>query len=178
MVAFNTLWRNHPTRTGNLVPCSTKNEIFFKDQCTIRMGVCLQNSGVNVAAIPNVKRCWFHKKNPSHILVAEELAVALKENRRLIPGMEDLEEINPTDFKTTLKRKRGIIFLKDYSRRLIPNSNGRKERVRDRSGDHIDLWNGMQLTDPRSLARIQQHLVDENNSDMELSKEIWFWEVY
>jgi uncharacterized protein YihD (DUF1040 family) len=176
MVAFNTLWQNHPTRTGNLVPCSTKDEIFFKNQCTIRMGVCLQNSGVNTAEIPNVKRCWYHKKIAGHILLAEELAMALKENRRLIPGMEELEEINPTDFKTTLKRKRGIIFLKDYYRRNLPG--GRKERTRDRSGDHIDLWNGMQLTDPLSLARIQQHLVDENNSDMELSKAIWFWEVY
>lgn len=177
MVAFAQLWLHHPTITGNTMPCATKDEIFFNNQCAIRMGVCLQNSGVNTAMIPDVVRCYpRHPKSAGHILRAEELAMALKKNRLLIPGMEELEEINPNDFKTTLKRKKGIIFLKDYYRRRL--SSGRKERTRDRSGDHIDLWNGMQLTDPRSLARIQQHLVDENNSDMELSKAIWFWKLY
>ena len=126
--------------------------------------------------IPKVARCYQHPKSAGHILRAEELAIAIKGNGKLFPGLGKTEEINPKDFKTTLGKKRGIIFLKDYYRRSLPS--GRKERARDRSGDHIDLWNGMQLTDPRSLARIQQHIVDENHSDMELSKAIWFWEIY
>jgi len=176
MVAFTQLWRNHPTITGNTVPCSTKKEIYYSNQCTIRMGVCLQNSGIDTTRIPNVVRCPYHKKQAGHILRVEELANALKNYAHLFPGVGKMEEIDPVNFKMTLVKKKGIIFLKDYYRRSLPS--GRKELSRDRSGDHIDLWNGLQFTDPKSLIRIQRHIVDENNSDLELSKAIWFWEIY
>ncbi len=82
MVAFNKLWKNHPTITGNDNPCRTKGRSNFGNQCAIRLGVCLQNSGIDTTRIPGVARCWHHKKTEGHIIRAEELAKALKQRKR------------------------------------------------------------------------------------------------
>jgi len=175
MVTFNELWKNHPTNTDNENPCSANGKSNFGDQCAIRLGVCLQNGGIDTTRIPGVTRCWYHNIIEGHIIRAEEFAKALKQHSPFLSGIQRIQEVNPIDFKNTIAGKRGIIFYKDYWRRTV---NGKKECFRNRSGDHIDLWNGARLTDWRTWARIQLNLSWEGSwSDYEKSKEIWFWRV-
>ena len=167
MLTFQKLWNNHPTITGEDNPCTTNGKVNFSDQCAIRVGVALQACGVNTAHIPGARHCWYHDKSAGHVLAAEELANGLK--RYPIPGLGKLQKVQPEEFKNILRGKRGIIFFKDYWRR-----DG--ELFRNRSGDHIDIWNGSRLTAWNTWARIQLNLSWEGSwSDYKKSKKIWFW---
>jgi hypothetical protein len=169
MIRFNKLWENHPTISGQDSPCSTNGKSNFSDQCAIKVGVSLSACGVNTTHIPGVRHCWFHEKSDGHVLAAEELGQGLK--RGNIAGIGKLQKIDPKNFKSSLSGKKGIIFFKDYWAR-----NG--ETIRNKSGDHIDLWNGSRLTDWKTWARIQLNISWEGSwSDYKKSKEIWFWAV-
>lgn len=169
MVTFNKLWDNHPTITGIDNPCTTNGKSNFSDQCAIKVGVALSACGVNTSILPGARHCWYHNKSFGHVLAAEELAKGIKKNP--VIGLGKLQEIDPKDFKTLLRGKRGIIFFKDYWAR-----GG--ETIRNKSGDHIDLWNGSRLTDWHTWARIQLNISWEGRwSDYKKSKEIWFWRV-
>jgi hypothetical protein len=131
MSMFETLWDNHPTITDDDFPCSSDGKKNFENQCAIRLGECLERSGLKTKNLP-VRRCWFHKDKPGHILAAEELAKALEK----APPSGKIQK--PIKFKgkdgfTKIAGKKGIIFFKDY---YGPSNQG----------DHIDLWNGKRLT--------------------------------
>jgi hypothetical protein len=83
-----------------------------------------------------------------------------------------MEEINPSDYQRDLNHIQGIIFFKDFWQRTV---NGNKETFRNRSGDHIDLWNGSRLTDWRTWFAISSVL--NTGGVYGKSKEIWFWRV-
>ncbi|MGP9826916.1 type VI secretion system amidase effector protein Tae4 [Ectopseudomonas khazarica] len=169
MLIFKELWESHPTITGEDNPCTTNGQVNFSDQCAIRIGVALNACGVDTSSIPGVRYCWHHKKSAGHILAAEELAVALTRYR--IPGLGPVQKIDPSKFKDELISQRGIIFFKDYWLR-------QGESFANRSGDHIDLWNGTRLTDWFSWARIQAGFSWQGTfSDFEDSKQVWFWKV-
>jgi len=169
MIRFKELWENHPTIAGVDNPCTTKGKVNFSDQCAIKVGVALSSCGVNTSHIPGARHCWYHEKSQGHILAAEDLAKGIKQ--RPITGIGKIQKIEPKDFKSILNGKKGIIFFKDYWAR-----NG--ETKRNKSGDHIDLWNGSRLTDWKTWARIQFHLSWEGSwSDYRQSKEVWFWAV-
>ncbi len=62
--------------------------------------------------------------------------------------------------------------------------NGKKESHRNRSGDHIDLWDDHRITFLSSWARIHLrigsgdlHSVSGQWSDFADSRSIWFWKV-
>ena len=169
MSKFETLWKNHPTITDDDTPCSTNGTPNFKDQCAIRMGVCLARSGVVTRNIQGAEHCWHHDKSEGHIIRADELARGL--SRSLIAGVQKKQVVKPKAFKDTLSGKTGIIFFQDYWRR-------KNETYANRSGDHIDLWNGSRLTDWTTWCRIQLGLSLEGYwSDFTGSKEIWFFPV-
>ncbi len=179
MITFKKLWDTHPTITNNDNPCSTNGKRNFTNQCAIRMGVCLAKNGVDTTKIPGVRHCWHHNKSEGHIVGAEELAKGLKWYH--LPGIQRVQEIAPENFEKSLRGKTGIIFFKDHWCRTI---NGKKELFRNRSGDHIDLWNRFRLTDWFSWVRIHMrignfgvHSVRNDISDYEESKAIWFWGV-
>jgi len=180
MITFNKLWENHPTITGNDNPCSTNGKSNFPNQCAIRLGVTLARCGVVTSRIPGAIHCWHgHDKSQGHIIRAEELANGL--NKYQIPGLQKVIKVSPDDFSNELSGKKGIIFFKDYWQRTI---NGKKENHRNRSGDHIDLWNGHRITSLSSWARIHLrignfglHSISDHWSDFEDSKSIWFWRV-
>ena len=182
MVTFQKLWESHPTITGDDNPCKTNGKSNYQNQCAIRMGVSLARCGVNISSIPGAEHCWHkHDKSQGHIIRAEQLGKGLEKYSVFIPGVQKVQKINPEEFKDTLRGKRGIIFFKDYYQRT---NNGKKESFRNRSGDHIDLWNGYRLTDWWTWARIHMrignlgiHSVREDISDFEDSKSIWFWRV-
>ena len=180
MLTFQKLWENHPTITGNDNPCKTNGKPNFPNQCAIRLGVSLAKCGVKTYHIPGAIHCWHkHDKSLGHIIRAEELANGL--NRYIIPGLQKVVKVSPDDFAKELSGKRGIIFFKDYWQRT---NNGKKESFRNRSGDHIDLWNGHRITDWRSWGRIHArigsfglHTFVPGWSDLEDSKSVWFWRV-
>ncbi len=146
------------------------------------VGVSLAKCDVNTSRIPGAEHCWHkHDKSLGHIIRAEELAKGLARYSVFIPGVQKVQKVNPEDFKGTLRGKRGIIFFKDFWRRT---NNGKKESFRNRSGDHIDLWNGHRITNWTSWARINMrigrfglHSISDEWSDYEDSKAIWFWRV-
>jgi len=182
MVTFNKLWENHPTITGDDNPCKTNGKPHVPNQCAIRMGVSLARCGVNISHLPGVLHCWHkHDKSLGHVVRAEELAKGLEKHSVFLPGVQKIQKVNPEEFKDTLGGKRGIIFFKDYYQRT---NNGKKESFRNRSGDHIDLWNGSRLTDFRTWSRIHLriggygiHSLFDDVSDYEESKSIWFWRI-
>lgn len=173
MVTFKDLWESHPQVTGDDNPCATDGKPNFSDQCAIRVGAALAACGVNTASLPGVPHCWHHAKSSGHTLAAEELAMGLR--RSAVPGVRELVEIAPPEFKGALSGKKGIIFFKDYWQRTI---NGKQELFRNRTGDHIDLWNGYRLAHPRSVVQMYLRLGSFGlGSDHSKAKEIWFWEV-
>ncbi|WP_334119784.1 T6SS effector amidase Tae4 family protein [Limnobacter sp.] len=173
MVTFKKLWESHPQVTGNDNPCSANGKPNFPDQCAIRVGAALAACGVKTGSLPGVRHCWHHEKSSGHTLAAEELASGL--SKLPIPGVKKAIKVEPSDFKSALNGKKGIIFFKDYWQRTV---NGKKESFRNRSGDHIDLWNGFRLVHPRSIVQMYLRIGSFGlGSDHSQSKEIWFWEV-
>lgn len=84
-------------------------------------------------------------------------------------GAKSKEIVDPANFQKQLSGKTGVIFFKDYWRRGAENFEGR-------SGDHIDLWNKSRITGGSMTYRAVIEWLGFV-SDLNQSKEIWFWEV-
>ncbi len=115
MIDFNLLWDNHPGLGSK--PCN------FDNQCAIRMGVALENSGVNLEDFKGI-RCWY-RHSPRHILRAQELADWISEKTDLF-GEKKVYKRKTYRF---FEGKKGIVFIRDGWG----------------ATDHIDLWNGKEL---------------------------------
>ncbi|MGR5150039.1 type VI secretion system amidase effector protein Tae4 [Photobacterium alginatilyticum] len=167
MIRFKNLWEEHPTITGDKTPCSTDGKPNFSDQCAIRLGAALAASGVDTRKlVSKARHCWFHDISEGHVLAAEELARGLA--RQPLKGVGKVQKIDPNNFARALSGKTGIIFFKDFWARD-------NELFRNRTGDHIDLWNGSRLSDWRTWFMISS--VFNAGSNYAKSKEIWFWSV-
>lgn len=168
-ITFSALWNAHPEVKGDENPCRRPDgNKAFEDQCAIRIGTALSRCGYDVTRL-KAQFCWYHPKSAGHILRAEELANALK--WASIPGVSSVIKVNANNFEKVLKNQRGIIFFKDYWRRG-------NESFLNRSGDHIDLWNGSRLTTRSSYLRIQWGISIEGLwSSFAQAKEIWFWKM-
>jgi hypothetical protein len=167
VIKFQQLWDSYPTIQGDKTPCTTNGKTNFDDQCAIRLGSALAKNGVKTTnLVPKGRHCWQHDISEGHVLAAEELANGLA--RFHIGGIQKKIEINPSTFQKDLIGKKGIIFFKDFWTR-----NG--ESFRNRSGDHIDLWNGSPLTDWRTWFLMSATF--NTGGTYSRSKEIWFWRV-
>ncbi len=167
MVKFQKLWDSHPNIQGDKAPCKTNGVKNFQDQCAIRLGTALSSNGVKTTnLVPKVRHCWHHETSEGHVLAAEELANGLL--KYPILGIAKKIEVGSGTFQKTLSNKKGIVFFKDFWQR-----DG--ENFRNRSGDHIDLWNGSRLTDWRTWFLISSTFNLGGNYSK--SKEIWFWGV-
>jgi hypothetical protein len=104
---------------------------------------------------------------PHYVLLAENLAKWL--DTHPVPSFGKTEEIAAHNFQDVLSGRTGAIFFKDYWRRG-------SENFASRSGDHIDLWNKNEISSSsmwrRSIAEFFGLVSDLNDS-----KEVWFWEV-
>jgi hypothetical protein len=112
MVSFNKIWTNHPGRLSS--PCK------FVNQCAIRMGIALQESGIDMSTFSGAK-CW-HGHRPKHILRAQELADWITINSRYFGDRKVYKNVTSIDFQG----KKGIVFIKDGWG----------------ATDHIDIWDG------------------------------------
>jgi hypothetical protein len=99
--------------------------------------------------------------------LAEEFAKGLL--TAPIAGLSPMQQIEPGSFQTSLKGKAGVIFFKDYWQRG-------SEKFENRSGDHIDLWNKNEITSSGMFMRSVYEFFGVL-SDLNKSREIWFWEV-
>lgn len=167
MVSFSQLWANHPTNSGEQYPCRTLGIANFSNQCAIRMGVCLQRSGVTRNLLPGAITCnraslTGHSADDMHFLRAHELANAIRRAR--IPGVGPARTLaQPQDFANELNGRKGIIFFNGYWWRMTDTTRP--------TGDHIDLWNGWR-TSAKMLFPWFGWLAGYSKSS-----EIWFWEV-
>ena len=163
-----TLWKNFPEKESIKSRCTNKQKDSnkpFSDYCAIMLSECFIRSGVDLSLL-KAKRCWSHA-GKKHILLAEEFANALRS--RTPPGFAQMIKVTPGSFQSSLKDKTGVIFFKDYWQRG-------SESFANRSGDHIDLWNKDEISGSGMFMRSVYELFGVV-SDLNKSKEIWFWEV-
>jgi Type VI secretion system (T6SS), amidase effector protein 4 len=147
-ITFNDLWEAYPTEDS---PCSNSNgQAHFDNQCSIRMGICLIDAGVNLASCRAV-RCW-HGHGRRHILRAQELADWLKgrDGRRVFGTVE--RQKSPVAYNQ-YSGKNGIVFCRNF---WGPGNQG----------DHIDLWDG-------SANVMRTGALDY----ISRSQEVWFWHI-
>ena len=149
-------------RCFNKQPTSSKP---FKDYCAIMLSESLIRSGVSLNGFKG-NRCWSHQ-GIKHALLAEDLANHLKTLN--LPWLGSVKKLNPPTFESAIKGKTGIIFFKDYWQRG-------QESFDHRSGDHIDLWNKDEITSSSMFTREILEFFGRV-SDLNKSREIWFWEV-
>lgn len=169
MPNFKTLWDNYPDVEQMKQVCfhsQTQGRTEpFDNYCSILMSECLIRSGISIQGCSGVK-CWSHF-GAKHMIQAEQLAKCLRKSPP--SGFGKAESISPLTFQKLLSGRTGVIFFKDYWSRGA-------ETFPNRSGDHIDLWNNNRITGAsmwyRSLIEFLGLV-----SDLNKSREIWFWEV-
>jgi hypothetical protein len=169
MLEFSKLWNDFPKKNVMRARCQNKQSSTssspFGNYCAIMLSDALIKSGVSTNSA-KVKKCWSHQGG-KHILLAEEMAGWL--NKANVGGLNKVEKINPSSFQKDLENKTGIIFFKDYWQRG-------SESIANRSGDHIDLWNKDEITSSSMFTRgIIEFL--GRASDLNKSREVWFWEI-
>jgi Type VI secretion system (T6SS), amidase effector protein 4 len=167
MSKFEILWGNFPDDKIVKSQCQNKQKDGskpFGNYCAILLSDCFNKSGISVAKYKG--KCWSHS-GPKHILLAENLANGLRTSRP--KGFGEMIKVTPASFQDELKNKTGVIFFKDYWQRGSQSFD-------NRDGDHIDLWNKNEISSSsmfvRSIAEFFRY-----SSDLNKSKEVWFWEV-
>jgi Type VI secretion system (T6SS), amidase effector protein 4 len=129
-ISFANLWKAHPAQRGVESPCASAAGVpHFENQCAIKMGLALQHAGVDMAAYPKTKCCWFGHTE-KHVLRAEELAMWLKNRPELFGNVVRTKHTTVEAFRG----KKGIVMCRNFW------GTGMQ-------GDHIDLWNGQQFSD-------------------------------
>lgn len=167
MKNFKTLWDNFPDKKVVAGRCFNKQKDSsqpFSDYCAILLSECFIKSGINISTYKG--KCWSHA-GQKHILLAENLAEGLRQNPPSHFGK--ILKVDPQNFQDKLKEKTDVIFFKDYWVRG-------KEEFEARSGDHIDLWNKNEITSSGMVMRSIYEFFG-TVSDLNKSKEVWFWEV-
>ena len=168
MNKFKELWKNFPHKENMKKRCSNKqkdgNEP-FENYCAIMLSECFIRSGISINKFKR-NSCWSHS-GQRHVLLAKDLASWLVKSKP--SGFGKKEKITPSSFQNKLKGRTGVIYFKDYWRRG-------NENINNRSGDHIDLWNENEITGSSMFYRSVIELLGFV-SDLNKSKEIWFWEV-
>jgi len=153
MASFQRLWKNHP---GRDFVC---DETVFQNQCAMRMGKALENSGIDLKN-SKLKRCTdydagkFKDHKPGHIRSAQDLANVFYRNPKLLGSQVRKKILSGSINKNLklLKNKNGLIFIR--------NGWG--------STDHIDLWNGTKLQLKGSADTLTYRKVGE---------QLYFWEL-
>ncbi|MCB1915969.1 MAG: hypothetical protein KDG52_09660 [Rhodocyclaceae bacterium] len=168
MADFKTLWDNFPDKDAVAGRCFNKQkggQQPFDNYCAILLSECLVRSGMTVDRCPGTK-CWSHE-GARHVLRAEDLAAWFDKSPP--EGFGARENVAPAEFQKRLSGRTGVVFFKDYWTRG-------NERFASRSGDHIDLWRRNEITGGGMFYRSLIEMLGLV-SDLNKSREIWFWEV-
>jgi len=171
-IRFADLWKNYPNNDPCMNPRTGKKA--YDDQCAIRLGAALQNSGVSFSSFRG-PRCEFGPPSNGMALRAQELAEWLQ--KKPWSGCPMPIPMTGKDFVKKLQGRTGIVFFKDYWLR---------EGEKSPTGDHIDLWNISQLTPSFTtflrfrlgIARMPNFVGSGNYySDLGNSRQILFWQL-
>ena len=169
---FDTLWKNHPTNRSDQLPCRRANGVpTYKNQCAVRMSICLRDSGVTSQQLGGLIHCGVHPYEEMHFIRAQQLANKLAASAGRIDGLGSVQKLvkeKPAQFADELFGRRGLVFLMDYWARRGESERGAA------TGDHIDLWNGYSTT-ASWLMEYFSWLGYYGGYDK--SKQIWFWPV-
>jgi hypothetical protein len=171
---FVTLWNNYPSRKN-----VEHNVKAIDDYCAVNVSEAILKSGIKMKSFTG-SRCWGECPNKEnyrkHAIRARELSSWLE--LRPIVGCPKAEEYTGKDFKSKIDGRTGIIYFEDY---WIDSNE-------QRTGDHIDLWDGRGID---KLASQKEKLLGLANfftnsiglywdgfySNKELSKKVLFWEI-
>lgn len=167
-VKFDKMWNNFPDKAKMKTACVNKQhdgQKPFSNYCAILLSECLLRSGVDLSRFDG-KKCWSHS-GKKHSLLAGDLASWLVGQPP--PGFGNREKVLPGSFESILKGRTGVIYFKDYWQRGHESFNAR-------SGDHIDLWKENEIT---SSSMLYRSIIEWLGfvSDLNKSREVWFWEV-
>jgi hypothetical protein len=174
-ILFSTTWDNYPDDKPYIDSKTGKPPKGYENQCAIKVSVALHKSGVEMKSFKGKSRILIDGKNTA--AAAEDLSAWLK--LRPFCGLPPKPEtITGKDWEENITGRTGIIFFKDYWMR-----DGETES--NRSGDHIDLWNGSRLTASGirgSLTTFVRFNIGISHiphlySDLSKSKQILFWEI-
>ena len=165
---FDKLWSSFPNKAKLQTTCFNKqndSQQPFSNYCAILLSECFIRSGVNLSRF-NGTKCWSHG-GVRHALLASDLADWL--SSQTPPGFGNREKVPAGSFQAILKGRTGVIYFKDYWQRG-------QESFTARSGDHIDLWNENEIT---SSSMLYRSIIEWFGfvSDLNKSREVWFWEV-
>lgn len=188
-VTFEALWKSYPSerpsqerhkedikdKNGKVI--AKKGDLLYSDQCAIKVSVAIHGVGVEMKSFNGKGVTRINGKKAA--LRAEELAAWLK----TMPfcGLPTKPEaVTGEDWQTKVKGRTGIVFFANYWTRSGESSA-------NRSGDHIDLWNGSRLTaaGASTLSTIGRYIgvsslfpgTNFGYSDLAGSSEILFWEI-
>lgn len=152
MVQFTNLWNNH---VGLSNVC---DESEFGNQCAMRMGKALEDSGVILVG-ESLKRCFHYSTNfishsPGHIRSAQELANVFYHRPKLLgTGVKiETKDGSINDNLPVFIQRRGMVF--------IMNGWGKT--------DHIDVWDGNSMNMKGS---------GDTADYRSRGKQVWFWEI-
>ncbi len=173
-IKFATLWTNYPDDKPYIDQKTGNPPKGFENQCAIKVSVALHGSGIEMKSF---KGASVKIKGRSAAVRAQELSNWLK----MMPfcGLPSSPEaVTGKDWENKIGGRTGIIFFQNYWTR-----DG--ETATNRSGDHIDLWNGSRLTASglmgvlTTFARFTIGINSISNlySDLGNSTQILFWEV-
>lgn len=163
-VKFDDLWEAYPSTD----PCDAKDAQGgkqFKNQCAIRVSYALKKVGVTFKSYPKKRKCWVHQE-ADHILAAKELADWLE--LQPFVGCRKSENVTDVHWVERVKGRTGIICFEDY---YAPSEGS--------GGDHIDLWNGNEMTGFMSGLRTRFGIVVPFGvwSDLRKAKKIRFFHI-
>jgi hypothetical protein len=167
-IKFDTLWQNYPKSDPCVDKQTAKSPPGFSNQCAIRVGYALEKSGVSFATFQG-KRCPNASKTSGMVAGAQELANWLGPTR--FGGCPNGETYTGKDVFDKISDRTGIIFLANFWQR-----DG--ETGTERTGDHIDLWNGSRMTAYSSWFRVNMGISwDGLWSDYARASKVIFWPI-
>lgn len=153
-LSFSSLWNEHPANNDNTFPCwnEDEEEPNFENQCSIRMSTALHRAGMDLSGYQGITCITGYNFKPEckepHALRVEELAVFL---RAKLGFPQRLYHIDCEEFKKATKNKAGIVVFLDFWGRNM-------------QGDHIDIWDGKEMT-------------YGSDDYFERSRVVWFWRI-
>lgn len=151
-------------KTTTTAPC----ESGVVNQCAVRMSVALGRCGFSLDAFPNPWRVHRGRAacdcNFPHVLGAHELANYLRQLWR-----PDLEYRGRTlrNAYSELSGKRGIIYFND----VFVRANGS-------AGDHIDLWDGVNIYNQILKTDVGGGVGHHTQKMFRKANRIWFFKLY
>ena len=171
-VSFAELWAVYPGGNPYVDPKTGEPPPNFTNQCAIRLSVALHRVGIEMKSFQGEGRIRLSGKRTA--VLVHEMADWLK--LRPMAGMGRTENMTDADWQTKIKGRTGIVAFKNYWQR---------DGESGRSGGHIDLWNGSQMTSNgiRDTATnfLRFTLGSATGfgiySDLGKSSEIVFWEI-